>query len=215
MRWVRLAVVVGGVLVAAILLAPLALYLHFVRLADTAIVPGAPDAFPPDALELMARSLGCDERPVFEAMNVYSVWFHQGDCELTIANQVARQMLYREGPPRPQREHLPASVATAIWVTRHWGADQALATTLEQSYFGRDAVGLDAAAQKYFARASSELTREELAQLIAAAQAPSHLDPWCGSAQNQERANRLLKRDPATPISSQIIKQPPGACTKP
>ena len=68
MRWLRVGVVGLGVLAAAIMLAPLALYLHFVRLADTTIVPGAPEAFPPDALELMARSLGCDERPVFEAM---------------------------------------------------------------------------------------------------------------------------------------------------
>jgi hypothetical protein len=127
-----------GVLAAPILVVPLALHLNFVRLADTTIVSGSPDVFPPDAFELMVRS-----------------------------------------------------------------------------HFGRDAVGLDAAARKYFVRTSSELTREGLAQLIAATHAPSHLDPWCGSDRNKQRANRLLGRDPATPISSRIIKQPTGACSMP
>lgn len=212
MRWLRIAVGAGGVLAAAILLAPLAAYLHFVRLADTAIVPGAPERFSPAAIDLVARSLGCDERPVFEPLNVYSIWFHIADCELQVAGFVAKQML-----PRPQNmaAHHATSVAATVWVTRHWSAEQALATVLERGYFGRGVIGLDAAADTYFRRAPSELTREEVAQLIAMTKSASLFDPWCRPKRNQEFTNRLLERDPATPISSRLLRQPGGACATP
>ena len=76
--------------------------------------------------------------------------------------------------------------AMAIQASR-WPDDRIIDTILDRSYFGPDAIGIDAAARRYYARPLASLDDSEVALLVSLMWSPQALDPWC-------RADRLRKR---------------------
>jgi membrane peptidoglycan carboxypeptidase len=92
----------------------------------------------------------------------------------TITQQYARaQYLTQErSVSRKLRE-----VLIAVKLDRTYSKDQVLEHYLNTIYFGRNAYGIDAAAEAYFDRPASTLTPEQGAVLAGLIKAPSVLDP--------------------------------------
>lgn len=65
----------------------------------------------------------------------------------------------------------------ALWLERNYSKDQLLELYLNRVYFGAGAYGVEAAAQRYFAKPAREVTISEAAVLAGLVQAPSRLAP--------------------------------------
>ena len=66
-----------------------------------------------------------------------------------------------------------------VIVSRHWSRDQVLDTLLDQSWFGRDAKGIESAAVAYYGVPAAELRPEESLALVTLMRGPSYYDPSC------------------------------------
>lgn len=80
----------------------------------------------------------------------------------------------------------------SIKMTNEWSKEEILTAYLNTVYFGRNAYGIDAAANAYFAKPVSELTVEEGAVLAGLIQLPSQLDPWQNPEAAEARWNYVL-----------------------
>ncbi|MDO4928192.1 MAG: transglycosylase domain-containing protein [Corynebacterium sp.] len=80
----------------------------------------------------------------------------------------------------------------SVKMTNEWSKDEVLQAYLNTIYFGRNAYGIDAAAQAYFGIPASELNIEQSAVLAASIQRPSQLDPWTNRAEAEARWNYVL-----------------------
>ncbi|MDO5684862.1 MAG: transglycosylase domain-containing protein [Bifidobacterium sp.] len=80
----------------------------------------------------------------------------------------------------------------AAKMTNEWTKDQILEAYLNTIYFGRNAYGIAAAAQAYFAKDVQDLSVAEGAVLAAAIQRPSQLDPWTNKTAAESRWNYVL-----------------------
>ncbi|MBM4384729.1 MAG: transglycosylase domain-containing protein [Deltaproteobacteria bacterium] len=213
MRWLRWVLGIVACVVGLLSLAPLALYLHCVRFANTELAPAEAEQFPRAALELMASDCGCDVIEPMTALNPYTYFSRgiEGDCSERISSRAARLMV-----PRNiwQLRYTATWISATIWVSRHWTTEEALATGLARAHFSPDSPGLEAAAQLYFARRSNDLTREEIAQLIATSRSLTRFNPWCEPTRNRARANHLLGRDEDSPIESRLAPAPAGYCAR-
>jgi hypothetical protein len=212
-KWARPIAAALGLSLVAGLLTSLLVYLHYVPNEIVSAKPTEPSVFPAIALDLAARLSGCEARPRFEALNAYTFGFLAPECEVAVASVLAKQLT----PSAHGVSHLryaAASLSGTIWLTRHWTADQVLATTLSLGYFGRNTRGLGEAAEAYFGLAPGDLTREELAQLVAILALPSAFDPWCQPDRNRERANLLLGHDPALRLETRLLPAPIGTCAR-
>lgn len=80
----------------------------------------------------------------------------------------------------------------SVKMTNEWSKDEVLQAYLNTIYFGRNAYGIDAAAQAYFGIPAQDLTLEQSAVLAAAIQRPSQLDPWTNRPEAESRWNYVL-----------------------
>ncbi|MBC3186537.1 penicillin-binding protein [Corynebacterium sp. zg-331] len=77
-------------------------------------------------------------------------------------------------------------------MANEWSKEEVLSAYLNTVYFGRNAYGVESAAQAYFGKHAAELTPEESAVLAAAIQRPSQLDPWINRSESELRWNYVL-----------------------
>ncbi|NLZ58284.1 MAG: penicillin-binding protein [Corynebacterium sp.] len=77
-------------------------------------------------------------------------------------------------------------------MANEWSKDEVLEAYLNTVYFGRNAYGVQAAANAYFGKPVSELTAEEGAVLAATIQLPSTLEPWTNPEAAQSRWNYVM-----------------------
>lgn len=77
-------------------------------------------------------------------------------------------------------------------MANEWSKEEVLSAYLNTVYFGRNAYGVESAAQAYFGKHAAELTPEEAAVLAAAIQRPSQLDPWVNRSESELRWNYVL-----------------------
>jgi hypothetical protein len=90
-------------------------------------------------------------------------------------------------------QNLRKEFAAVVRASR-WTSTQILDSLLDAMYFGGDARGLRAGANRLFGQDPDTLSRAELDLLMVVARAPGYLDPWC----HRERVRTLLgKLDPA------------------
>ncbi|GJD52244.1 Biosynthetic peptidoglycan transglycosylase [Methylobacterium crusticola] len=80
----------------------------------------------------------------------------------------------------------------ALWLEHKYTKDEILALYLNRVYFGAGAYGVEAAAQRYFAKPAKEVTLAEAAMLGGLVQAPSRLAPNRNLAAAQARAAQVL-----------------------
>src|ERR1700754_3556058 len=86
----------------------------------------------------------------------------------------------------------------AFWLERKYTKAQILELYLNRVYFGSGAYGVEAAAQRYFAKAGKHLTRAEAAMLAGLLQSPSRLAP-SHNPDGAERRARVVLTDMAEP----------------
>lgn len=100
---------------------------------------------------------------------------------------------------RPELDHArlgnsrrhTAEVALSIRLSRELEPVQIIDLVLDQSWYGREARGLEAAAQTYYGVSAAQLTPEETFALIALPGAPSVYDPICRRLRFEQRYIKL------------------------
>ncbi|MDR7330531.1 transglycosylase domain-containing protein [Corynebacterium guangdongense] len=80
----------------------------------------------------------------------------------------------------------------SVKMTNQWDKETILEAYLNTVYFGRNAYGIEAAANAYFNKPAAELTPAEGAVLAATIQLPSQLDPWSNPEGAEARWNYVL-----------------------
>ena len=84
----------------------------------------------------------------------------------------------------------------ALWLEHKFSKAQILELYLNRVYFGSGAYGVEAAAQRYFAKSARHLTLAEAALLAGLVQSPSRLAPN-HNPDGAERRARLVLADMA------------------
>lgn len=82
----------------------------------------------------------------------------------------------------------------AIKVEEELGKKRILENYLNITFFGQQAYGVEAAAQRYFSKTAKDLTLEESALLAGLVQSPSRYDPVNDEQEAKKRRNAVLSR---------------------
>jgi membrane peptidoglycan carboxypeptidase len=82
----------------------------------------------------------------------------------------------------------------AIQVEEELGKKKILENYLNITFFGQQAYGVEAAAQRYFSKSAKDLTVQEAALLAGIVQSPSRYDPVNDEAEATKRRNVVLQR---------------------
>ncbi|MFE9338431.1 transglycosylase domain-containing protein [Streptomyces sp. NPDC007063] len=82
----------------------------------------------------------------------------------------------------------------AIQVEEELGKKKILENYLNITFFGQQAYGVEAAAQRYFSRSAKELNLEQSALLAGIVQSPSRYDPIVNEDEALKRRNTVLNR---------------------
>jgi hypothetical protein len=123
-------------------------------------------------------------------------WFYdlKGSArENRLASSAARMWLRRGEPPSLKHWHLK-NFALIVWLSRHFTNDELLLFESDHLYFGRGAVGLDAASQAYFAKPARALAPEEMALLAGLPRSPHRLNPSCRPEAALKRRRYVLEQ---------------------
>lgn len=111
-----------------------------------------------------------------------------------------------------------ASIAWTIDVGRQWTFDQAVDTILAESHFGRDIIGIEAAARAYFGVPAAELRPQESLALIVLRKAPSWYSLECNRERFEDRYALLAKQlghdGPAWTPANALSRLRPRACAR-
>ncbi|MGH2574710.1 MAG: penicillin-binding protein 1A, partial [Ignavibacteria bacterium] len=94
----------------------------------------------------------------------------------TITQQLARNLYSSIGTKVSITRKLKEAI-TAVQIEKTYTKNEILILYLNQVYFGRGAYGIEAAAQTYFGKSSSELTLDECSTLIGILKSPSSYNP--------------------------------------
>ena len=111
----------------------------------------------------------------------------------TITQQLARNLLL--SPEERTEISLERKMRESIlaWrLARTYSKDEILTLYLNETYYGNLAYGIDAAAQKTFARQAAELDLAECALLAGLPQAPAHYNPLENPGAAKDRQNVVL-----------------------
>lgn len=121
-------------------------------------------------------------------INITSFSIRQGAS--TITQQLARNLYlsFEQTMARKLKEAM-----TALQIERTYSKREILEMYLTQAYYGHGAYGIEAAAQRYFAKNASELTLPECALLIAQLKAPGHYSPFNRPEAARGRRNLILR----------------------
>ena len=138
--------------------------------------------------------------------------------EMRLLSSATRHAQFRDATRRSQGERHLASIAWTIDISRQWSFDQAVDTLLAESYFGRDSVGIDAAAQAYFGTAANDLRPQESLALIVLMRGPSFYNLDCQRERFDRRyawaAQTLGKTGPDWTPAAALARLRPGACVR-
>jgi penicillin-binding protein 1A len=110
----------------------------------------------------------------------------------TITQQLVRNLYRPVGTERTLERKLKEA-CLALKLDEAWTKDQILETYMNQIYYGNRAYGVEAAAQTYFSKPSSELTLGEAALIAGLPQAPSFYDPFTRQVEAIRRRNEVLR----------------------
>jgi penicillin-binding protein 1A len=109
----------------------------------------------------------------------------------TITQQLAKNLYV--GNERSLARKLEELVY-AVWLETQLSKEQILTLYLNRVYFGAGATGVEAAAQRYFAKPAKELSLNEAAMIAGLLKAPSRLAPTNDLDQARDRAGIVLAR---------------------
>ncbi len=107
----------------------------------------------------------------------------------TITQQLARNLFLT---PNQNYRRKIQELILAMWLEARFSKKEILALYLNRVYFGAGAYGIEAAAQRYFGKAASELTIGESALLAGLMKGPSRYSPVASTERAERRATIVL-----------------------
>ena len=108
----------------------------------------------------------------------------------TITQQLVRLMFL--SPEQTMRRKMQEALLS-LWLERQASKEEILLRYLNTAYFGSGAYGVDAAARRYFGKATKDLSLGEAAMLAGLVRAPSQLAPTRNLGGAKERADTVLQ----------------------
>ena len=164
---------------------------------------------PPLVADALWASFGYREQPRLKAMGPLR-WLALFACHARVrdraghhacdqsapgllqASRIASHHAYDTGLGRGNLHFMRA--AMALWVTRHWTAEQMVAWLAAEAYFTPRAAGVDDAARLMFGKDSESLSAHEAALLATGHRRPASLIPWCDRPRASDEARAILRR---------------------
>jgi 1A family penicillin-binding protein len=133
---------------------------------------------------------GVDARGILRA--AWRNWQAGGTREggSTITQQLVRLMFL--SPEQTLRRKFQEAILS-LWLEHQLSKEEILLRYLNTAYFGAGAYGVDAAAQRYYAKPTKELSLAEAAMLAGLVRAPSQLAPTRNLGGAKERADTVLQ----------------------
>jgi hypothetical protein len=130
------------------------------------------------------------------------------------ASKVSKMVIHSRSPQQRTRtmEAQFTFLFMAIWVSKHWAAEDVINTILAQGYYCHDFVGIENAAIGYYGLAAEELTNEELVFLAGILERSCFYSPWIEPEKAERRASYLLKKTHAMGLIP--VKEDPKECFK-
>jgi len=120
--------------------------------------------------------------------NIFKKRYAQGAS--TITQQVAKNLFLT---PQKSVKRKVQELLIAFWLERKFTKDQILTLYINRVYLGAGVYGIEAAANKYFGKSSSDLTLKEAAVIAGMLKAPSRYNPIASKKNANERAAVVLK----------------------
>jgi len=114
----------------------------------------------------------------------------------TITQQIARNLVLKNPSPTPQQGVLEGLVAMEI--ANRYDKNFILQLYLNESLFGNQSYGVEAAAQFYFGQAASRMNLAQSAMLAAALRSPATNDPVVNRGQATRAARDVIREMLAT-----------------
>lgn len=121
--------------------------------------------------------------------NLFSFSIKEGAS--TITQQLARNLYSSIGTQVTLTRKIREAI-TAVQIEKTYTKNEILLLYLNQVYFGRGAYGIEAAAQTYFDKTSSELTLDECATLVGILKSPYAYNPIDNIDESIKRRNIVL-----------------------
>ena len=109
----------------------------------------------------------------------------------TITQQLARMLFLK---PDKSIKRKIKEAALSIMIEQRYTKDEILGMYLNQAYFGTRAYGIEAAAQTYFGKTTTDLNIAEAALLASMPKAPSAYSPFRNPEKAMERRATVLKQ---------------------
>ena len=177
------------------------------------------------ALYLQVEAEGIDHVPRLNPVSAvgYWIWHLSGrqreplGSQLRLLGHAGRALVTRREahPAGAMRWHLTHLAAT-IHVSRHWRLDRMVDTRLAEGWFGRNAMGIEQAAQAWYGLPLAELAREERLLLIALMKGPSYYDPCRHPERFGQRYRDVAARangfDPEAALQRAVVRLSPPDC---
>jgi penicillin-binding protein 1A len=110
----------------------------------------------------------------------------------TITQQLVRNLYVEVGHERALERKI-REACLALKLSDRWTKDKILSEYLNTVFYGRQAYGVEAAAQTFFSRHARNLTIEQAALLAGLPQAPSTFDPFRRPASALARRDAVLR----------------------
>jgi membrane peptidoglycan carboxypeptidase len=136
--------------------------------------------------------------------------------QIQLLDRASRLVFTREPSPGSQLRYHAGSIAGTVILSQKWSFDDIVDTTIGESWYGRDARGMEAASLAYFGVRLSELSQEESLALIVLLRGPSSYDPVCKRERFEDRYSILatrLKMDPGpTSLHKATSRMLPLSC---
>lgn len=115
----------------------------------------------------------------FRQMVLNVLTFRQAGAS-TITQQLSRNLYKLQGKRETMFDKITRKIRefiTSVQIERNFTKKEILELYLNVAYFGRNAYGIEAAAQTYFRKSASQLTMPEYTLLIGMLKGPSYYDP--------------------------------------
>lgn len=157
-------------------------------------------AAPPLLVDAYKLSLGESRASEFEPHSPWTLllWISSGNSLVDppegsrLSGQAGRALINRGEPYEGKLHRHFREMAAAIWITRHWTADEAASTALQESYYGHRLTDLESASLQFFAMPAADLGPSEAAVLVALMKGPRSYR--CSPERMIPRATQLVEQ---------------------
>ena len=175
-------------------------------------------------LKVEAGDVDIGDVPRLDPVSVwgYRLWHVSGkqreplDEQLRLLGHAGRMLATRESSTASATHWHLVNLAASVHVSRHWRVDDMVGTVLAKAGFGRNARGIEQAAQVWYRRPLADLVPEERLLLIALMKGPSYYDPVCRPERFADRYRHLATKaggfDADTALSRALARLSKQAC---